>query len=477
MAPTAAVAATPTPDRAPSVWRSAVPSVSPSPVRTATPIPTETPTPEPTATDVPTDQAEVDWRDFVPTDTADHLATMARAAKESDCGVPWQLLAAIARVESDFGRNMSTSSAGALGYGQFLPSSWALFGSEGNVYDYRDALPAIALYLCKAGLERDPRTALFAYNHADWYVDLVLNLAVQYDRMAPGAPTPEVLGVGPSAQQPTSMRYAKGRDLREMARTRQVSGSVRWLGVPWQGRTAGEAVAPETLQKVTLGMLRLAVDAGGDMPPIQGLGTSQDLRPLADAAWSAGLLPQPAVEWTLAELRSRLERGQPVVVLVGTGGLPGHPADEPAGEQPLLLTGTTPTGFIYADPSFSSSLGYGLELSDVDFEKLWDAAARPRQALAFSPRPAAFGAHVAEPVAPVPITRIEAPPTPTPMPVVAPTPTLLATLTPESLAPTPTPAVTEEHVSTPGRPLWVVAVSLAMVGALALRRWRAGRWL
>src|SRR5205823_7988630 len=113
-------------------------------------------------------EATVHWAAFVPTDTADHLATMDRAARESDCGVPWQLLAAIARVESDFGRNMATSTAGAIGYGQFLPSSWGAFGSDGNVYDYRDALPAIAHYLCQAVLERDSWAALFAYNQAYW---------------------------------------------------------------------------------------------------------------------------------------------------------------------------------------------------------------------------------------------------------------------------------------------------------------------
>jgi membrane-bound lytic murein transglycosylase B len=112
-------------------------------------------------------EAPLDWREFVPTDVADHLATMDRAARDSGCGVPWHLLAAISRVESNFGRNMATSSAGAIGYGQFLPQSWQAFGSDGNAYDYRDALPAIAAYLCQAGLARDPRAALFAYNHAD----------------------------------------------------------------------------------------------------------------------------------------------------------------------------------------------------------------------------------------------------------------------------------------------------------------------
>ena len=405
---------------------------------------------------------------------------MARAARDSGCGVPWQLLAAIARVESDFGRNMATSSAGAIGYGQFLPGSWDAFGRDGNAYDYRDALPAIASYLCKAGLESDPRSALFAYNHADWYVDLVLNLAVRYDRMAPGAPTPDVLGVGPAAQQPTSMHYTPGRDLRQVTHARRLSGGVDWLGVPWQGRTSGDAIAPATLQTVTLSMLRLAFGARADIPPIQGLGSSQDLRPFADAAWNAGLLPWPSVEWTVAEIRSQLARGRPLVVFVGTRGLPGHPVDETDGEQPLLLIGATPRSFIYADPTFSSSLGYGLELSDADLEKFWDAAARPRQALAFTARPASLGVHVAQAVAPIPITRVELPPTPAPMPlpVLAPTPTEDAVVTFQPMAPTPAPvdAVTEEDLSGTSSPLWIAWVSVAAVGALTLRRWRAGRW-
>src|SRR5581483_2466739 len=145
------------------------------------------------------------------------------------------------------GRNMATSSAGAIGYGQFLPSSWDAYGTEGNAYDYHDVLPAIALYLCQAGLERDPRTALFAYNHADWYVDLVLDLAVRYDRMAPGAPTPDVLDVGPAHDQPAKIQYAPGRDLRLQTRARIVEPGARWLGVPWRGRAAGQPIAANAL--------------------------------------------------------------------------------------------------------------------------------------------------------------------------------------------------------------------------------------
>jgi hypothetical protein len=120
-----------------------------------------------------------------------HLAVMQRAATE--CGLPWQVLAAVAKVESDFGRNMATSSAGAIGYGQFLPSSWAAFGRGGNPYDYRDAIPAMARYLCAHGGARDLRRALFAYNRAEWYVNDVLAIAVRYGHLSPGAPTNQII--------------------------------------------------------------------------------------------------------------------------------------------------------------------------------------------------------------------------------------------------------------------------------------------
>ena len=96
------------------------------------------------------------------------------------CGLPWSVLAAIAKVESDFGRNMATSSAGAIGYGQFLPSSWAAYGRGGDPYDFRGALPAMARYLCDHGAPKDLHAAIFAYNHANWYVDEVLTIAARY---------------------------------------------------------------------------------------------------------------------------------------------------------------------------------------------------------------------------------------------------------------------------------------------------------
>jgi hypothetical protein len=95
-------------------------------------------------------------------------------------GIPWQIFAAIAKVESDFGRNMGPSSAGAIGYGQFLPSTWAEFGNGGNPDDYHDALPAMGRYLTAFGAPGNLRQAIFAYNHAGWYFILVLEQARAY---------------------------------------------------------------------------------------------------------------------------------------------------------------------------------------------------------------------------------------------------------------------------------------------------------
>jgi outer membrane biosynthesis protein TonB len=95
-------------------------------------------------------------------------------------GVRWEVLAAINEIESDYGRNLNVSSAGAVGWMQFLPSSWKRFGVDANKdgrkdpYNPVDAIFAAARYLKAAGYADDPRGAIFAYNHADWYVDSVL---------------------------------------------------------------------------------------------------------------------------------------------------------------------------------------------------------------------------------------------------------------------------------------------------------------
>lgn len=108
----------------------------------------------------------------------EQLAVMQQVSMET--GIPWQILAAVAKVESNFGLNMGPSSAGAIGYGQFLPAMWEIFGDGGDADDFRDALPAMGRYLVAAGAPEDMPGALYSYNHSWSYVDLVLTFAVSY---------------------------------------------------------------------------------------------------------------------------------------------------------------------------------------------------------------------------------------------------------------------------------------------------------
>ena len=101
-------------------------------------------------------------------------------------GVPWQVLAAINKVESNFGRNMGPSSAGAIGWMQFMPSTWLRWGFDASgdgvadPWNPEDAIYSAARYLAAAGGSADLSRAVFAYNHADWYVNEVLSLASLY---------------------------------------------------------------------------------------------------------------------------------------------------------------------------------------------------------------------------------------------------------------------------------------------------------
>jgi soluble lytic murein transglycosylase-like protein len=101
-------------------------------------------------------------------------------------GVPWSVLAAINRVETSFGRNLSVSSAGAIGWMQFMPGTWAGYGVDANgdgvanPYDPVDAINAAARYLSANGASTNLSNAVWHYNHSSSYVSTVLKLAQDY---------------------------------------------------------------------------------------------------------------------------------------------------------------------------------------------------------------------------------------------------------------------------------------------------------
>jgi hypothetical protein len=94
--------------------------------------------------------------------------------------VPWQVLAAINEIETDYGRNLSVSTAGAVGWMQFMPETWKRYGVDAtgsgyaDPYNPVDAIFAAGRYLHAAGASRNLPQAVYAYNHAWWYVQSVL---------------------------------------------------------------------------------------------------------------------------------------------------------------------------------------------------------------------------------------------------------------------------------------------------------------
>ena len=121
-----------------------------------------------------------------------------RAAAE-EYGIDWAVLAAIGKVETDHGRldlpgvRSGENFAGAGGPMQFLEPTWEQYGVDGNGdgvrdrYDPADAIPGAANYLAASGAPEDYRAAIYAYNHANWYVEDVLAQADEY-RAAARAP-------------------------------------------------------------------------------------------------------------------------------------------------------------------------------------------------------------------------------------------------------------------------------------------------
>jgi len=110
------------------------------------------------------------------------------------------VLAGINEVETAFGTNLNVSSAGAIGWMQFMPSSWDMYGVDANndgvadPYNPEDAIYAAARYLSAAGMPADTYNAIYAYNHADWYVSEVLANAACFGGIGGAA--------GPFALQP-----------------------------------------------------------------------------------------------------------------------------------------------------------------------------------------------------------------------------------------------------------------------------------
>jgi hypothetical protein len=143
-------------------------------------------------------------------------------------GIPWQVLAGINEIETNYGTNLSVSTAGAVGWMQFLPSTWKTWGVDANndgvkdPYNPVDAIFGAARYLKAAGGDKDIRKGIFAYNHADWYVQSVLLRA----KLIGGLPADLVGSLTALTQGhfPVAARARYADDLRDQQAGKRVKG-------------------------------------------------------------------------------------------------------------------------------------------------------------------------------------------------------------------------------------------------------------
>jgi hypothetical protein len=223
--------------------------------------------------------------------------------------VAWNVLAAINKVETDFGRNMGVSSAGAIGWMQFMPATWRRYGVDADgdghkdPYNPKDAIPAAANFLRASGAPGDLRGALFAYNHAEWYVQQVLSLARSYVQQDPGE---TALGAGIAGLAPGAGVVVAGEDCEvaatgsaQLDRVVTLYGPRRFVMLPAWAMAGGrppEPVDARILPDVEWILLtyRLRVTAAREAGHLShGDGTAVDMVPAngdSQQAWDGSAL-------------------------------------------------------------------------------------------------------------------------------------------------------------------------------------------
>ncbi len=213
-------------------------------------------------------------------------------------GIRWELLAAINDIETDYGRNLNVSSAGALGWMQFMPATWEMYGTDANndglkdPYNPVDAIFSAAKYLKAAGGHDDIERAVFAYNHAQWYVDQVMLRA----KLIAGVPdvvidslTGLTQGHFPVYARATYKGAVSTKTKRAEAGTNAASvveGSTRRNGIKIYSREGAPAISVQDSTVVKLGETRrdgkfiILEDNYGNRYKYANLGDISDVYPV-----------------------------------------------------------------------------------------------------------------------------------------------------------------------------------------------------
>ena len=219
-------------------------------------------------------------------------------------GIDWAVLAGIGKVECDHGRDRDPSctregavnSAGAGGPMQFIASTWARYGVDGDGdgridrWDAADAIFGAARYLTASGAPSDYGRALLAYNHASWYVSEVEAWAARYRGSASsstGGGQPPASSPSGEALPETSLQLGTPTPVRFVAGERAVLA-------PEDGRLAlVPAGAPPVVQAMIVAGNELAgVSYGpGGHPDPRGVGEEDCSSTVSYVLYRSGVRP------------------------------------------------------------------------------------------------------------------------------------------------------------------------------------------
>jgi murein DD-endopeptidase MepM/ murein hydrolase activator NlpD len=340
-------------------------------------------------------------------------------------GIPWQVLAAINEVETDYGRDLSTSSAGAEGWMQFLPESWAQYGVDANGDGYKDpynpadAIFAAARYLRAAGGEQNIRDAVFSYNHSQAYVSSVMLRA----QLLGGTPS-ELLGAITGLTEARFPVYAAAHFADGFPAVRTRNGTSRTLvgtaiyapaGSPVIASQDGEV--EQVGDSPTLGHYVRLRDAYGNQYTYARLGSLQRVYPVieprVDSKVSAGVQaapsePAPSGPATAGEQpRSPMTEGAAVsgLALGAAAGLEAarapSPAPAPAPVQPVTPQTVAPHVQAFREGSsevYLHDLRPGVQvIAGTVLGRVGPASGSEDSHIVFQIRPAGPGASLIDP--------------------------------------------------------------------------------
>lgn len=243
------------------------------------------------------------------------------------------MLASVNFNETAFGTNMdNTTGSGAMGWMMFMPETWAMYGVDADgdgrkdPYDPQDAIFAAARYLKASGAPGNWHDAIFAYNHAEWYVQRILEDFRAFQGESMEAVSSGTLGKGcASAVGGTALLHHAQR-LLEPERFKTLPARL-WVG-DGPPQQVDARIWPDAVWLLETYDLRVTAAREACCHKTHGDGTAMDMVPASGQGWDHTAL-RAAQDLGWIERCGEVGVAPscplvPAIEFIGYNGFPGH---------------------------------------------------------------------------------------------------------------------------------------------------------